>query len=297
MVRPLMSKPLSALVLAALLGCSGGEGPSPRPAESGSPAEGRSPKANVVARVNGAPITEADVDHRLQGGSHEAAAGGDQRKSAIDYVVTREVLAQKAEAEGLDRDPKYQEGLQKLLAQVAAYRRQELSDRLLHREAERRTSLSDEDARAYFQKNEKRIRTRLHVLQILRRSEAAIIEARSAIERGKTFEQVARELFPGLPEGQTPWDLGYLPFHKVPEPWRGTVYDLKAGEMSGILRGPNERFWLVKVVEVQEDPSLTFESVKEAVIADMMANKVQRSREELEKDLVAGAKIELLSGK
>jgi hypothetical protein len=62
-----------------------------------------------------------------------------------------------------------------------------------------------------------------------------------------------------------------------------------------ILRGPNERFWLVKLVDVRQDEALTFESVKEAVLADMKVNRLQRSREELEKELRAGAKIEVLS--
>ncbi len=290
-----MKKHLSALLLAAVLGC-GQNGPSGAtgPASTGSAAPGAQGK--VVARVNGVPITEADVDLRLQNDSHEAAPGPERRKVVLEQLVTREILAQKALEKGLDQDPKYQEGLRRLEAQLAAYRRQELSDLLVRREGEKRATPSDEDARAHFLKNEKRIRTSVHVLQILRRSEAAIVEARSAIERGKPFEEVAKDLFPGLPEGQKPWDLGYLSFHKIPEPWRETVYDMKPGEMSGILRGPNERFWLVKLVDVREDAGITFESVKDAVLADMKANKLQRSREDLEKELRAGAKVEIVPG-
>lgn len=290
-----MKKILCSLLLAAVLGC-GQNGPSgaTSAASTGSAAPGAQGK--VVARVNGVPITEADVELRLQNDSHEAAPGPERRKAVIEKLVTREILAQKALEKGLDQDPKYQEGLRRLEAQIAAYRRQELSDLLVRREGERRTTPSDDDARAHFLKNEKRIRTSVHVLQILRRSEAAIIEARSAIERGKAFEEVAKDLFPGLPEGQKPWDLGYLSFHQVPEPWRETVYDMKPGEMSGILRGPNERFWLVKLVEVRDDPGVTFESVKDAVLADMKANKLQRSREDLEKELRAGAKVEIVPG-
>jgi peptidyl-prolyl cis-trans isomerase C len=282
----------------ALTGCgqdaSPGQG-GPATTGTGSAAAGGRATAKVVARVNGAPITEVDVEHRVRNDNHEAAPGPDHRKTVLEQLVTKEILAQKAEEKGLDRDPKYQEGLRRLEAQLAAYRRQELSELILRREAEKRSTPTEEDARAHFQKNEKRIRSQVHVLQILRRSEAAIIEARSTVERGKPFEEVAKDLFPGLPEGQKPWDLGYLSFQKVPEPWRETVYDMKPGEMSGILRGPNERFWLVKLVDVRQDEALTFESVKEAVLADMKVNRLQRSREELEKELRAGAKIEVLS--
>lgn len=249
----------------------------------------------VLARVNGAPITALDLEVKLQSDNHEAAISPDRKKAALDTVILREVLAQKALAQGLDQDPKYQEALRKMEAQLAAFKRQELSELLLQHESRRRSALTDEDARAYFEKNERRIRTKVHVLQILRRSEAAIVEARSAIERGASFEEEAKSLFPDLPEGQTPWDLGYLSFSKVPEPWRETIYDMKAGEMSGVIRGPSGRFWLIKLVDAREDPSVTFESVKAAVLADMKANKLQHSREALERELRSDARVELLA--
>ncbi|MEZ4293359.1 MAG: peptidyl-prolyl cis-trans isomerase [Polyangiaceae bacterium] len=254
-------------------------------------------RSNVVARVNGAGITEADVSLRLQNDSHEAGGKGEGRRQAVlEQLVTREILAQRAVELGLDKDPKYQEGLMRLEAQLAAYRRQELSELLYQHEAGRRTAVSDAEARGYFEKNEERIRTRVHVMQILRRSESAIIEARSAIERGKTFEEVAKEMFPGLPEGQRPWDLGFMAFYQVPGPWRETVYELKPGEKSGILRGPNERFWLIQLVETKRDEGLTFESVKEQVIADMRASGAIASREAVEKELRGKAKVEIVGG-
>ena len=283
------------LLATTLLACSQNSPPGATGPASDAPASAPSPASKVLARVNGVPITEADVELRLRNDSHEAAPGPEHRKTVLDQLVTREILAQKAIERGLDRDAKYQEGLQKLEAQLAAYKRQELSDLLLRRESEKRAAFTEEDARAHFRAHEKRIRTQVHVLQILRRSESAIIEARSAIERGRSFEEVAKDLFPGLPEGQKPWDLGYLSFHKVPEPWRETVYDMKPGEMSGILRGPNERYWLVKLVDVREDTTLTFESVKDAVLADMKANGAARSREQIEKELRQGAKVEIVA--
>lgn len=292
------SKLLSALLAATLLaGCEQASSSSGEAAPGGSaPAASAAPasKSAVVARVNGVPITEAELDARLSGGEgHDGLGAADRRKAVLEQLVTREVLAQKAAERGLDRDPKYQEGLLRLEAQLSAYKRQELSTLLLEREGEKRATPTEEDARAYFEQHARQIRTKVHVFQILRRSEAAIAEVRGNIERGKTFEEAARDMLPNLPEGQAPWDLGYLAFYKVPEPWRETVYDMKPGEMSGILRGPNERFWLVKLIDVKEDPSITFESVRDAVLSDMKANRLQRSREDIEKELRAGAKVEL----
>lgn len=289
-----MNKLFCALFGALLAACA--QNSSSNPASSSSPSGSAEAAAEgkVLARVNGVPITALDLELKLQNDSHEAVPSEERRKNVLEQLITKEVLAQKALLSALDKESKYQEGLKKLEAQVRAYKRQELAELLLKREGEKRSQLTDEDALAYFQKNEKRIRTQVHVLQILRRSEAAIVEVRSAIERGKSFDDAARDLFPNLPEGQRPWDLGYLSFYKVPEPWRETVYDMKPGEMSGILRGPNERFWLVKLVDVKEDEGLTFASVKDAILTDMKAGKVQKSRETLERELRAGAKIELV---
>lgn len=293
-----MNKRLSLVLSFALLAACGQSNP---PGASGSPgasATGRAAAAKaVLAKVNGAPITAADVEWKLQTPSHEAgkAPPDDKKKAVLEGIVLRELMAQKALSMGLDKDPKYQEDLAKLDAQVADFKRTALSELLLRSEGDRRTTPTDDEARAYFTRNEKRIRTQVHILQILKRSEAEITEARSMIERGKSFEEVAQSYFPNLPEGQKPWDLGFLAFYKIPEPWRDTLTDLKPGEMSGILRGPNERFWLIKLVETKEDAALTFESAKEGVLQDMKAVKVSHVREGLEKELREGAKVEMIS--
>ena len=292
---------LSVLLSLVLLSACGQSNP---PGGSGSgqgtstsAGSGAVPPDKVLARVNGVPITQADLDLKLKADSHEAgsASAADKKKNVLDYLILHELMAQKAASMGLDQDPKYQEEMRRLEAQMAAFRRQELSDRLLAKEGDRRNNPSEEEMRAYFQQNEKRIRTTWHVLQILKRSENAIVEARSMIERGRSFEDVAASYFPNMPEGQKPWDLGFLSFSKIPEAWRDTLTDLKPGEMSGILRGPNERYWLIKLVESKEDPNVTFESAKEGILVDMKASRAQRLREGYEKELRDAAKIEMVS--
>lgn len=248
----------------------------------------------VVARVNGVAITRSDVQLKLDAGSHEAVPSREHERVVLDALITREAIAQKARALGLGEDPGYVEASKKLGAQVRAFERQELSELLLRRESERRGTPTEESARAYFEQNRARITTELHVFQILRRSEAQAIEVRNAIQNGTPFEEVAAGLFPGLPADQRPWDLGFMSFSKVPEPWRETVYELSPGETSGIIRGPNERFWIIEIVEAREDPSVTFESAREAVLADMARSGGESSRAAIEAELRGNAKVEIL---
>ncbi len=302
MKRTLTTLGIAAVAFAGGLGLGiGGTSPVPTTPTAPSASAGASapaaPPANdaVVARVNGAPITRADVQLKLDSGSHEAVPSPEHEKNVLDGIITREILAQRARTLGLTTDPVYVEAQKKLGAQVRDFERQELSELLLRREGERRDTPTDDAARAYFEKNRPRIATELHVLQILRRSEAQAIEARNSIQNGTPFEEVAKGLLPGLPAGQTPWDLGFMSFSKIPEPWREWVYELKPGETSGIIRGPNERFWILKLVEVRENPSITFESVREAVLLDMARSGREGARAAIEAELRQTAKIELLT--
>ena len=290
-----MKKLLPALLLfAASAGCNKSETSNPSPAPSAGASAAVPTQGKVLARVNGVPITDVDVDIKLQNDNHEAASGEAHRKNVLEQLIGKELLAQKAKELGLDQDPKYQEGIKRLMAQVSAHQRQELAELYLRREGDKRANFSDDEKRAYFKEHEKRIRTEVHVLQILRRSEGAIIEVRNSIDQGKPFEQAAKELFPNLPETQKPWDLGFLSFQKVPEPWREAVYEMKPGEKSGILRGPNERFWLIKLVEVRTNEALDYESVKDAIAADMKATKAIHTNVDLEKELRAKANVEMV---
>jgi hypothetical protein len=301
-LKPTTSIVIAAVAFAGGLGLgiggttttAGHEQTASAPSASGPSSFAPPPTDVVLARVNGVPITRADLQLKLDTGSHEAVPSPEHEQSTLDALITREVLAQRARTLGLTSDPVYIEAQKKLGAQARDFERQALSEILLRREGDRRAP-TEEAARSYFEQNRPRISTELHVLQILRRSEAQAIEARNAIQNGTPFEDVAKSLFPGLPEGQTPWDLGFMSFSKIPEPWREWVYELKAGETSGIIRGPNERFWIVKVVEVRQNASVTFESVREAVLADMARSGRDGARAALEAELRATAKIELLT--
>jgi hypothetical protein len=285
-----MLLPFLALFATACNQAGGAEPPTERPA----------PGKDVVAVVNGVSITDRDVRLRARSndGHKEPRAnepsGNRRLDGVLETVISEEMAAQKAKELGLDADPKYQEGLAQLEAQLAAYRRKGLSELFWERYVEKKAEPSDAEARAYFDKNEKLVRTQIHVKQILRKSRAAIDEAKAQIDGGKAFEEVAQSQMPNLPPGVTPWDLGYLAWYKVPEPWRSVVYDQQPGTMSQVIAGPNERYWLVLLVDKKVDTGLEFEAVKGPILADLKRQRVDAAREKAADELKAKAKIERL---
>ena len=128
----------------------------------------------------------------------------------------------------------------------------------LHREyIKSKAVVTDSEAREYFEKNSKRIQTKFHVWQIYYRGEETRIAQDSKdLKSGMPFEKVAARRFPNLPKGmKAPWDLGDLYWFQIPAPWQGVVDRLEPGQVSDIIKGPNDRFWVIKLVDKTVDPN------------------------------------------
>ncbi len=251
---------------------------------------------DVLATVNGTPIGEADVLFALRSAGHNEDIPWAHRKNILEVIIRRELTYQRAVELGLDANPGYQERLRRMEAQIDAFKRKELSE-LFWREIAARVSVREAEAKEYFAENAARIRTELHVWQILLRKEGLIEQALIDLEQGTSFEEVARRQFPKLPKtAGTPWDLGYLRWKQVPKAWRNVIYDLKRGEVSGVIRGPNNRFWIIKLVEKRVNPDITFESIKPIIMEVLKKARIEELRDKTARELRAKASIVYLRG-
>lgn len=276
-----------AITLALAIGCGDrAKAPDKRPAPAVL-------TKDVIATVNGRPITQADLEQETPGDSHGKPPSPDRERNLLETMIRQELAAQKAAELGLDADPAYREELARLEAQVNTFRRKRLSDAFYRAEAAKRAQVTEDEARRYFDQNAPRMRTELHVLQILTRDEARIEELRQQLAAGAPFEEVAKQQLPAeMPEGERPpWDLGYLRWHQVPEAWRPVVYGLADGQTSEVIRGPNQRFWIVKVVARRENPEITFESEKQRILESLREERIARFRAEIDAELRKNAQI------
>jgi len=245
----------------------------------------------ILATVNGVPIDEADIRFALSNRGHDTGLPEEHTRNVLEVIIGRELIRQSAVALGLDTNPGYQEKLRRMEAQINAFRREELS-KLFWRDVARRTEISETEAKDYFAENAARIRTELHVWQILSREETSIQQARNTLDQGTSFEEAAAGRFPKLPKTtRAPWDLGYLRWKQVPEPWRDVAYNLKEGEVSGAIRGPNNRFWIIKLIDKRENPDITFESIRPTIMEVLKNVKIEKLRKQIEGDLRAKANI------
>ena len=276
------------------LACGQSQTTSTRNQATGTPAQPPKSAKDVLATVNGTPIREADVTFALSSGGHHTELPPEHKKNVLEVIIRRELISQRAVELGLDANASYQEKLRRMEAQINAFKREELSE-LFWRELAGRVVISEGEARDYFTENAARIRTELHVWQILRRQETSIQQARNALDQGTSFAEVAAGRFPKLPTtAGKPWDLGYLKWKQVPEAWRNAVYDLEKGELSGVIRGPNNRFWIIKLIDKRENPDITFESLRPVIMEVLKNAKIEELRKKTERDLRARASIRYL---
>ena len=284
---------LAVAVFAATFSFAAGRSQSAPTASRAAGAPGRPPDSakDVLATVNGTPISEMDVRFAMRSGTQHKEVPARHRKNVLDVIIQQELTSQRAIELGLDADPRYQRSLHRMEAQINAFKRKELAE-LFRREIAGKVKISEAEAKQYFTRNAERIRTDLHVGQILMRKEGLIGQARKDIEEGKSFEEVAGKRFPRIPNAtREPWDLGYMRWKQIPEPWRDVVYDLKKGEVSGVIRGPNSRFWIIKLIDKRVKPDITFESARPTIVELLKNAKAEELRAEADRELRAKATV------
>lgn len=289
-------RPVAVALLGLAVACGRDEAPRPRPSRS------RHRVHNVVATVNGAPIAKADVDLLARSGGHRAGGAGDeegdsppelgpeQRRQVLETIIRDELVSQRAVELGLDSDQTFQEEIAARQAEIDAFRRRRLVD-LFYRHQRQEANVTEAEARRYFDENAERFRTQFHVWQIFVRDQERIEQARRDLAAGTPFEEVARRPFADLPAGQRPWDLGYLRWNQIPEPWRPALDRLAKGQTSGIVRGPKNRFWIIKLVDEREDPDVTFETWRANIMETLRGERIESRRGDVARELRAKARI------
>ena len=293
MCSPLHSYPFAltlALVSASAVGACNARPSSPSPSSPAKKPHPDVPAGKIVATVNGKILTELDLLTKLKTDSHQDDLRPEYRKNVLELLVRDELVHQEVVRLGLDSDPGYAEPVRRMEAQLAQLRRNKAAEVYFRAEIMGKVEVTEEDARRFFEEQKARLGTELHLLQILRRSRASIDEAKAALDAGKSFEEVAQHDLVGVSPEQRAWDLGYLRWAQIPEAWQPVVEKLKPGEASGVLAGPKDRFWIIKLVE-RRSTTPDFAVEKAGLIATLKARRIEALRAEREQALRKQATI------
>lgn len=237
-------------------------------------------QGKILATVNGVPITEYDVDLNVKRVVHGERVTPEATHNVLQVLVRNELIYQQSLELGIDNNQEYRRKLYEAEAQFRDYKRKEISP--LYREyIKNKAVVTDSEVKEYFEKNSKKIQTKFHLGQIYYRGEEArIAEDYKELKSGKSFEKVASRRFPNLPKGMNaPWDLGYLRWSQIPAFWQDSIDRLKPGQVSDIIKGPNERFWVIKLIDSKVDPNITFATEKENIAEILRRQKTDELSE------------------
>ena len=249
-------------------------------------------QGKILATVNGVPITEYDVNLNIKKVVHGEKVTPEATQNVLQVLVRNELIYQQSLELGLDNNLEYRRKLYEADAQLRDYKRKEISS--LYREyIKNKAAVTDTEAKEYFEKNSKRIQAKVHLGQIYYKGEEARIgEDYKELKSGKSFEKVASKRFPNLPKGmKAPWDLGYLHWSQIPPFWQESIDRLKPGQVSEIIKGPNERFWVIKLIDRTVDPNITFATEKENIVEILRRQKADELSETLLGQMKAKSKI------
>jgi peptidyl-prolyl cis-trans isomerase C len=236
----------------------------------------------VLAKVDGAPITEDDVADAMVDigpGLPQKLEGAARQKYVLDYLIDLKLAAKKAEADKLTSTPEFERKLvyyrdklamEQLLGSVAKAATTE--------EAERKAY--DEAAKAEPPQQE------IHARHILLPTEEEAKAALARVKAGEDFAKVATELSKD-PSGDG-GDLGWFTKDRMVPEFSEAAFKLKEGEISEPIK--TQFGWhIIKIEGIRTKSFPPFEQIK-----DQAARYVgQKAESDAISQLHSAAKIEL----
>ncbi|KQP28499.1 peptidylprolyl isomerase [Methylobacterium sp. Leaf102] len=213
----------------------------------------------VVAKVNGAPITQGDLAIASDDPALSLPGVDDAQKKnlLVDYMVDLKVGAQAADAAKVAESPDFQRKL-------AYFRDKLLLDEYLEREAKK--AVTPEAAKALYEQTVKAMKPdeEVHARHILVDNEDDAKKIAVRIKGGEDFAKVAAEASKDPGSKAEGGDLGWFTKERMVAPFAEAAFKLNAGQVSDPIK--TQFGWhVIKVEEKRVKPVPTFAEMKEQV--------------------------------
>jgi peptidyl-prolyl cis-trans isomerase C len=231
----------------------------------------------VVAKVNGKPITEAQMKMA------EAELGSDlgdlppevKRHALAEYLIDNALFAEAAEAQKLGATPEFQEQLNYLKQRLL---RQEYFEKKL------KSTISEDEAKLIYDERVSQIpaEDEVSARHILVDSEKKAKELRAKIVAGADFAQLAKENSSDRGTKDRGGSLGYFTKGQMVPAFDTAVFKMKKGEISEPVK-TSFGWHIIKLDDRRPKEPPSFESVKNTILNSLAVRKVQEKAAELRK--------------
>ncbi len=222
--------------------------------------------SKVVATINGAEITEQDLDFaRSEIGEQIANIPAEnRRRDLLLYLIENQLLAEASEKEKLDQGP----GSEDLMKY---YRRRALHDAYYQQKI--RNAITDEAAKKVYDKEVVKIKTQdeMRARHILDTTEEDALDIIERLGRGSDFAELAQEKSTG-PSGAQGGDLGYFPKGQMVPEFDKALSKMKKGDISEPVK-TNFGWHVIKLEDKRQSKAPAFEEVKDRLKSGMIREK------------------------
>jgi peptidyl-prolyl cis-trans isomerase C len=303
----------------------------PAAATKESPSTGK----NSVAVVNGVVISKAEMDKELQRCQKQVTASGQEikpeqltevKKGILQSLISREVLYQESQKRGVKAtdaevdqklkelqsgfpsDAEYKAALQQMNLTEAELRsqltRQMTIKKLVDLEVMDKITISDEDAKAFYEGNPERFKVpeqvrASHILikvepkasdedKAKARQELVIIQER--IKKGEDFAALAKELSKDPGSASRGGDLNFFQRGQMVGPFDKVAFELKPGEVSDIVE-TQFGYHLIKVTDKKAAGTMSYDEVKDRIMQFLKQEKTNSMANQYIEQLKAHADI------
>jgi peptidyl-prolyl cis-trans isomerase C len=242
------------------------------------PAAGKAaPAAAAVAVVDGTSISRDAYDDYLKGllrGKPATDVTAEEKNQVLDQMINMQLIAAKAEKDGLEKDPD-------VATKLALLRTQVLADAAAQKYIKSNEPTDQELHAAYDAATDK---TEYHASHILVPTKEKAVQLIKKIKGGAKFEDVAKAESTDNSKANG-GDLGWFTTARMVKPFGDAVKSLKKGEVTSEPVQTQYGWHIIRLDDIRDSP---FDQMKAQLSNGIMQKKFQAYIEDLKKS----AKIE-----
>lgn len=222
----------------------------------------------ILATVQGAPITEADVDEFLAGLGQRGAGYNtpEGRAMILDEIIGSRLLLLDAKRNLLEAEPAFQAQLKKmkdnLLAGYAAQK------------AVGGVTVTDADAKKYYEENKDKLTSgeSVNASHILVDSEEKALEILAKIKEGMSFEDAAKE-YSSCPSKENGGNLGDFGRGQMVPEFDSAVFAMEVGAITETPVKTQFGYHLIKLNSKKAAEPIPYEKIADKIKDQLLGQK------------------------
>lgn len=257
-------------------------------AKKGEQAAGTNQAGNsvVIAVVNGQNITAGDYQEEaaaLSPYAMQALQDPKNKEKFLENLEDRQLIVQKAEDMGLDKDPDMVAKLNRLKATL-------LLGEFVKKQVLDKVNVTDQDVKAYFDQHKADL-GEVRISHILVATQPEAVDILKKLQAGESFAALAKKYSLDDKTKANGGDLGWVKWEQFGSPsLKDAAFKLNPGQVSGIVQS-QFGYHIMKVTDKKPALDSDFATIKDTLKEQVAEKKKEDLFESYVKDMRSKAKI------